>query len=214
MTTDREALLGFASRVDTALQPGFSEILSEETRKTQRFLLVVCFALFLIAFSAVKFSGNIDMMGVKFEGLTARTVVLVVGSIIAAYLELLVAVRCFAEWHSWRLRARVGELSARSVEEEFSQLVAAAQADVSQRGLAFLRADLTKEQITAAPTALRGPLERLAQLHSQAPHYSWFRKAYSAYDSARRTRLLIEVSFPLSFAAVAITVSIRAALGE
>jgi hypothetical protein len=53
MDSDQEELRSFVTKIEAALAPGFAEVLSEETRKTQRALLVLSFLLLLVVLEAI-----------------------------------------------------------------------------------------------------------------------------------------------------------------
>src|SRR3954454_18734602 len=103
MNPDQEELRTFVAKVEAALAPGFSEVLSEETRKAQRALLVLSFLLLLVVLGAVRFSGDVEFIGIKFAGAGAKGTVVLLGLVVCAYLEVLVAIRCYSEWHLWRI---------------------------------------------------------------------------------------------------------------
>jgi hypothetical protein len=120
----------FVAKVEAALAPGFGEVLTEETRKVQKALLILSFVILLIAFDAIQFSGDIEFIGLKFAGTKSRQTTLILGLVVCAYLEVLVAARCYAELGLWQLRRRVGQLDTMQMEEELKTLHRAIGEDI------------------------------------------------------------------------------------
>ena len=122
MSDQQAELQAFVARFESTLAPGFAEVLSDETRKAQRALLVLAFCLLLIALEAIRFSGDVEFIGLKFAGASTKQNVLALGIVVCGYLEVLVAVRCFSDWHLWRLKNRSGELGSTLIEQEIQSL--------------------------------------------------------------------------------------------
>ncbi len=212
--TEADEMREFVGKVEVTLEPAFAEVLSEETRKSQRALLVLSFLLLLIARGAVQFSGEVELAGLKFAGPTAAHTVLAAGCLVCLYLELLVAMRCLSEWRLWRLKTRAGELEFETASLEFAALINEANVDVLERGFVGLRDDVSPEKVHDLhktydlPEPMRAALARLYRIRQLRPHYAWFKRNYTAYKWTRRLRLLLEIFFPLTFAAAAIAYSL------
>jgi hypothetical protein len=163
MISDQEELRAFAAKVETALAPGFAEVLSEETRKAQRALLVLSFLLFLVVLGAVKFSGDVEFIGIKFSGATAKGTVALLGLVVLAYLKVLVAIRSYSEWHLWLLRNRMGELDAKHLRQDLTSLGDAIYADLAASREGAGPGDVEIE-IQRAPLLVRAPMPLLRAL--------------------------------------------------
>src|SRR5262249_52242802 len=130
MESDEE-LTSFVARVEAALTPGFSEVLSEETRKTQRALMILSFLLLLVALGAIQFSGNVEFAGLKFAGVTAKNTTVLLGTAVCIYLEALVGIRCYSELHLWQLKSEVGRLNTTLIAQDVDFLRTAIQKDLA-----------------------------------------------------------------------------------
>jgi hypothetical protein len=103
-------------RAQPFLQPGFSELLSEETRKAQRSLLVVAFGLVLLAAEAITVSGPFKFLGLNVA--IQPKIILYAGFAICLYLEALVAIRCFSDWKLHLLQTKIPDIELKSMFEE------------------------------------------------------------------------------------------------
>src|SRR5260370_1275753 len=107
-------------KVIRALPFSFTELLSDETRKAQRSLLGFSFLLMLIAMGALRFSGTIDYKGFTLSLETAMA--LRAGIAICVYLEVLVGIRCFTEWSSYRLSKTLPDHELDALASEFAKM--------------------------------------------------------------------------------------------
>src|SRR6266481_2427610 len=93
---DYDEMRQFLSRAEPMLQPAFAEILSDETRKSQRSLLVLSLLVMLLALGALRFSGTVKYEGFEFS--LEAAVLLKAATALCVYFEILVAIRCFTDW--------------------------------------------------------------------------------------------------------------------
>jgi len=114
---NKDEIGDFITSVAQFLEPGFIEPISEETRKSQRTLLGVCLAVILLATGAVGVKEVVKTDGLEFS--VKPQILLLVGTIACSYLEVLVVVRCFAEWKFYKLK---NELADRELRAIFNQL--------------------------------------------------------------------------------------------
>jgi len=105
---DYDELRQFVARAKPVLLRAFAEVLSDETRKAQRSLLAFSFVVMLLALGALRFSGTIKYGGLAFS--LEAALVLKAASALCLYFEILVCIRCFNDWSSYRVRGSMPEL--------------------------------------------------------------------------------------------------------
>jgi hypothetical protein len=206
-----EDLRPFFVKAGAALSPGFSEMISEETRKAQQKLLIVAALLLLIALGALRFDGKLDFAGFKFD-VEAGGVFLEIGLVVCVYLELLVAVRFFTDWNAWRIKIISAELDLQSIEEEFRTFSFEPREYLEALGLAryeYYKTQKGKEHIPFEDSEARISKARIdakndARIAAFRRKSVWFRRRFSYFRWSRNARFLIEILFPLAFGAMAI----------
>jgi hypothetical protein len=206
-----EGLKAFVLRAQTTLAPALSEILSEETRKTQRMLLVTTFGLLLLARSELHVSGIYKQSGLEFS--VEQPMVIRALLAICVYLEVLVCIRCYTDWRWYRVTTSVADLDLRYLLAELSTEHPTDDEDILRKPL-----DETREAIAYRAALNFGradgiartkrTLDRLQERHDRVRIFrekkSFIDEQLSAVMTSRSLRVIWEILFPMVFGAIAI----------
>lgn len=217
----------FRLRAKSALEPTLAELLSDETRKVQRSLLALSFALILLGLEAVRLSGTVREMGLEFS-INAVTLLKVLLSV-CLYFEVLVAIRCFTDWRLYRVRTSIAELDldalanemhteSRELAPEIARLATPIDETLEANtyraargwdegdeagmssGTQLPQSDLTRR----AEESLAQLRLRRAQLQAFISRSKWLNRQLSAVSISKVIRITWEIAFPLLFGAVAL----------
>lgn len=93
----------FIEELQRCLSPYLQECFSKETKKLRNALLALTLGLLLLSLGALKFTGQGDLAGLKFDierGASIKTAV----ALVVAFFVVIYCVRCYVEWASWRLK--------------------------------------------------------------------------------------------------------------
>jgi hypothetical protein len=219
-------------RAKPLLEPALAEILSEPTRKTQRELLTVAFVVVLVSAGAVTFAGTAKVGGADLN-VNPMTIVTALFAV-CAYLEVLVAIRCFTDWKIYRLKTGINELDLAVLADEVASreraLAGERGADRrprdeteeagrlrSERGWgketedADVRRARNSDGIRRAQEALEALRQARDEHRMRAQMFekraSWFRREFRAANISKLTRLAWEVLFPLLFGGFALVIA-------
>jgi hypothetical protein len=89
------------------MEPGFTELISDETRKAQTRLVLASFGVILLASKAVTASGTVKSNG--FEMNIATHTLLIIGTIAVGYFEMLATARWYADWRLYKLKTAAAD---------------------------------------------------------------------------------------------------------
>ncbi|HEY8998202.1 MAG TPA: hypothetical protein VIM60_09900, partial [Edaphobacter sp.] len=112
-----EEIREFIATVSQALEPGFIEPLSEETKKAQKILIFVSLGTLLYSTHALTLAGTIKSNGFDFS--VSPRILLGVGLAACLYLEALVAIRSYADWSLYKVKNSIGERQLKSILNNF-----------------------------------------------------------------------------------------------
>ena len=216
MNTDsqRAEFRTFVERIVPLLAPSYGEILTEETRKTQRILLAIAGLLYLLTLEVVNFSGAIEFAGLKFA-VDARQTLQKVGAAVCLYFLVLYVARAYTEWSLYQSKMAVAQLdldelahSLRQHPKETEEYFSGSWGNLTtNQGVPRGGSAPTEVERIAKNTEIRESFELRTLVWSRK--HAWFTDQLAKHMASRRLRLVVEVAFPIGFAGLSLFLVVR-----
>ena len=229
-SAEDDILRSFRNRAKSALEPGFLELLSDETRKSQRLLLAWSFVLLMLGNSAVAVGTTARVLGLEFT-IDQPTLIQSLVSV-CLYFEVLVAIRCLNDWRAYRLRTSVSDIDLAALANEVeatSRDLADSIGDLKRGdGESFeenrLRAIMgfgreregvgtileTDPRFQEARKAVELYYRKRSEASNFVDRADWLRSQLRALRASRTLRVSWEVAFPLTFGGLGLWTGVAA----
>ena len=193
------------------MKPGFAELISTETRKIQNKLLLIAFAVILLASKAVTVSGTAKENG--FEVTISIFVLLAIGLLAVAYFELLSIIRSYADWRLYKIKNAAASRELDGILHSLFKEKGKYQLPFEHTAASYYIDKPGANPERRFETNKRKGLEYNEDRKRSKDRRAWFIDNNLALVSARRLKFMIEIALPIMVGAIAICMATMRMIG-